>query len=132
MSVPRHLQQSQRDCIRDGLSTIARHPGGLQIAVHAANGSDSDDYAHDFKLAFQSIPFHIGKWGLFQDHEEIASGDRYGVWVRWSSEREKAYRLPPVGQTLVETLRRCGIDVTPLDLKGDAFLELIVYRRRPR
>jgi hypothetical protein len=128
---PRRLKDYQKNCIRESLAAIARHPGGLQMAVHAATGSDSDDYAHDFKLLFLSVPFHIGKWGLFQDHEEIASGDRYGVWVRWSSEKEKEYNLPPVGRTLVDALRRCGVDVTPLDLKGDAFLELIVYRRRP-
>jgi hypothetical protein len=128
---PRRLAESQRNCLRNSLAKIAKHKGGLQIAVHAVNGSDSDDYAHDFKLVFRSIPFHIGKWGYFEDHEELASNDRYGVWVRWGSGREREYGLPPVGHALVDALRQCGIDVTPLDLKDDSFLELLVYRRRP-
>ena len=130
-SAPRRLQDYQNNCIREGLGPVARHTGGLQIAVHAASGSDADDYAHDFVRLFRSVPLHIGKWALLEDHEEVASTERYGVWVRWSSAREKEYGLPPVGRTLFETLRRCGIDVTPLDLNENAFLELIVYRRRP-
>ena len=131
----RRLSAEQKEILRRHLEPLtkrwnATHPSyaaWLGIAVHAASGSDSDDYKADFDDAFRSMSFHLGRFGMLTDGEALDGRERYGVWVRWNSERESL----PVGEALVEALRRCEIDVTPLDLEDASFVELIIYRRRP-
>lgn len=131
----RRLSAEQKEILRRHLEPLpkrwnATHPSyaaWLGIAVHAASGSDSDDYKADFEDLFRSISFHLGRFAMLTDGEALDGRERYGVWIRWNSEQESL----PVGQTLVNALRRCDIDVTPLDLSDASFVELIIYRRRP-
>jgi len=110
---------------------MAIHQIGL--LVHSAGGSDADDYADDFRRLFRSVSFRVGDSGKGEDSDEIdpRTSPRYGVWVRWSSAKQREWGWPPVGQALVDALGRCEIDVTPIDIEDWSFFELIVYRRRP-
>lgn len=101
----------------------------LQIMLSAeGEGWDSADYARQFEDFFGSLGFKVSRYALSGKH--IGDDYRRGVWFRWSTDREKGYVLP-FGQTLVDALTGCGVDVIPSDHADWAFYELVVGARRP-
>lgn len=97
------------------------------LIVVEGDGWDSADYAREFEDFFISLGVEAPRAPLSGKH----MGDDYrrGVWLRWSTvlEKERAF---PRGQTLIDALTACGIDVTADDHPDWAFYELVIGARR--